>query len=335
MSITQQEAEKAKAKESIVKYARSHSLEKAILKFGVSRRTLFAWQKRWTEGGKTYKALINHSRRPKSHPKAHTEAELTLLRNLRRRNPNMGLQDFWLRAKSHGYTRTLQDCEKALKRLGNPTMPKSSPSPTCKQQKVYEQMDHPGERVQIDVKYVPRECISPEYLEQFPFDQFYQYTAIDEYSRYRILWGSREHNTFASAEFLKIVVSQFKALGIEVKCIQTDNGAEFTKRLLANDDAKKSLFELTASHLNIKVKYIKPHTPKHNGKVERSHREDQKLLYSEVIRKQKPFISFDDFKQRLKRHQDKTNNRPMQPLNLLSPNEYLKQYRISHKPNKH
>ncbi len=335
MSITQQETEKAKAKESIVKYARSHSMDKAILKFGVSRRTLFAWQKRWLDGGKTYKALINHSRRPHSHPRTHTEAELTLLRNLRRRNPNMGLQDFWLRAKLHGYTRTLQGCEKALKRLGNPTRPKSSPSPTCKQHKVYEQMTRPGERIQIDVKYVPRECISLEYLEQFPFDRFYQYTAIDEYSRYRILWGSREHNTFASAEFLKIVASAFKTLGIKVKCVQTDNGAEFTKRLLVDNDNNKSLFELTASRLNIKVKYIKPHTPRHNGKVERSHREDQKLLYSEVIRRQKPFVSFDDFRQRLKRHQDRTNNRPMRPLKLLSPNDVLKQYYANRQPYKH
>jgi len=335
LSITQQETEKAKAKESIVKYARSHSIEKAILKFGISRRTLFDWQKRWLEGGKTYKALINRSRRPKSHPEAHTEAELTLLHNLRRRNPNMGLQDFWLRAKSHGYTRTLQGCEKALKRLGNPTKPRSTPSPTCKQQKTYEPMTYPGERVQIDVKYVPKECISLEYLDRFPFDHFYQYTAIDEYSRYRVLWGSREHNTFASAEFLKIVVSQFKALGIEIKCVQTDNGTEFTKRLLVGNDDKKSLFELTASRLNIQIKYIKPHTPKHNGKVERSHREDQKLLYSEVIRRRKPFVSFSDFQQRLKRHQDKTNNRPMRPLGLLSPNAFLNQYFTSHKPYKH
>ena len=335
MSITQSENEKAKAKESIVKYARSHSIEKAILKFGISRRTLFDWQKRWLEGGKTYKALVNRSRRPKGHSSAHTEAELTLLRNLRRRNPNMGLQDFWLRAKSHGYTRTLQGCEKALKRLGTPTNPKTSPSPTCRQHRTYESMTYPGERVQIDVKYVPKECISSEYLDHFPFDRFYQYTAIDEYSRYRILWGSREHNTFASAEFLKIIVSQYRALGIEVKCVQTDNGAEFTKRLLVADDDNKSLFELTATHLNIQVKYIRPHTPKHNGKVERSHREDQKLLYSEVIRRKRPFVDFNDFKQRLKRHQDKTNNRPMQPLNLQSPNTFLEQYLAQHKPHRH
>ena len=119
MSITQQEAEKAKAKESIVKYARSHSMEKAILKFGVPRRTLFVWQKRWLEGGRTYQALINHSRRPRSHSRAHTEAELTLLRNLRRRNPNMGLQDFlaksevgWLRS----YTSRLRESLEATRK---------------------------------------------------------------------------------------------------------------------------------------------------------------------------------------------------------------------------
>jgi hypothetical protein len=184
-------------------------------------------------------------------------------------------------------------------------------------------MSSPGERVQIDVKYVPKECISPRALQNNPYLRLFQYTAIDEYSRLRILEGYDEHNTYSSSEFLKVAISFFKAHNIEVKCVQVDNGTEFTKRLIANEDSNISLFELTATHLNVRVKHIKPHTPRHNGKVERSHREDQKLLYTLAYNKKKQFISLTDYRKCLKRHQNKTNNRKMRPLGYLSPLDYL------------
>ena len=86
------------------------------------------------------------------------------------------------------------------------------------------------------------------------------------------------------------------------------------------------MFEITARRLNVKLKRIKPHTPKHNGKAERSHREDQKLFYSEIIRLNRLITDEESLRKRLKRHQDKTNNRAMRPLNYLSPKQYLKQY---------
>jgi transposase InsO family protein len=234
--------------------------------------------------------------------------------------------DLWHKLKARGYTRGISGLSKALKRLGMLTEPRSSPSPTCKP-KPYEQMSYPGQRVQIDVKYVPRECLSQKLLEVAPYTRFFQYTAIDEYSRYRILEGYDEHDTYSSSLFLKQAISFYKAHGIEVECIQIDHGVEFTKRLIAKQDSNLSLFELTAKQLNVRVKYIKPHTPRHNGKVERSHREDQKLFYSEILRLNKPFKGLEDFRKRLKRHQNKTNNRPMRPLNYLSPLDYLKKYK--------
>jgi len=88
-----------------------------------------------------------------------------------------------------------------------------------------------------------------------------------------------------------------------------------------------SMFEATARRLKIKLKHIKPHAPKHNGKVERSHREDQRLFYSEIIRTNRLITNEDDSKRRLKRHQDKTNNQAMRPLGYLSPKQYLEQYK--------
>ena len=102
---------------------------------------------------------------------------------------------------------------------------------------------------------------------------------------------------------------------------------ELTKQFVAKDKNNHSMFEVTAKRLKVKLKRIKPGTPKHNGKVERSHREDQKLLYSEMIRLNRLITDENSFKRRLKRHQDRTNNRPMKPLNFMSPKQVLEQYK--------
>ena len=56
--------------------------------------------------------------------------------------------------------------------------------------KPYEQMTHPGKRIQIDVKVVPRSRLANK------AERLFQYTAIDEYSRYRILGAYLEKSTY-------------------------------------------------------------------------------------------------------------------------------------------
>lgn len=50
-------------------------------------------------------SLACQSRRP--HPNQHTEAELKLIRDMRHRNPNLGIVELWhrLRQRQRGYTR--------------------------------------------------------------------------------------------------------------------------------------------------------------------------------------------------------------------------------------
>ena len=311
---------------STIKHAKKFGVQRAAADCHTSPATIYRWMKMYEAGGEEIEALGSKSRHPKFHPNSHTETEIKLIKDMRRRNPNIGLQDLWIKLRKRGYTHTQAGLAKVLKRLKLPTNPKTKPSPTCKKSKPYEQMTHPGERIQVDVKYVPKECLSPDFIEKYGSTELYQYTAIDEYSRYRILCGYREHNTYSSSLFLHQIVSAFKALGIEVECVQTDNGQEFTKVFHAKDKNNHSMFEVAAKRLGVRLKRIKPHTPKHNGKVERSHREDQKLFYSEMIRLNHLIVDEDDFKRKLKRHQRKTNDRPMRPLGYLSPKQYLEQY---------
>ena len=102
-----------------------------------------------------------------------------------------------------------------------------------------------------------------------------------------------------------------------IECIQTDNGQEFTNRLTSKKP-KSTLFESTLEQLGIRHKLIRPFTPRHNGKVERSHRKDNEEFYT--VRK---FYSFEDFKKQLAVRQRQYNNFPMRPLNWKSPKQVL------------
>jgi transposase InsO family protein len=179
--------------------------------------------------------------------------------------------------------------------------------------KPMEQMQYPGQRIQIDVKFVPLACITTK------GERYYQYTAIDEYSRLRYLKAYEENSTYSSADFLKSATAFFKKHGFDIECVQTDNGFEFTNRFSQSQRNSLTLFEATAASLGIRHKLIRPYTPRHNGKVERSHREDQKRFYS-----CHNFYSFQDFATQLNAHLRRSNSIPMRPLCYLSPIDYLK-----------
>ena len=148
----------------------------------------------------------------------------------------------------------------------------------------YEQMQYPGQRVQIDVKFVPEACIVGEAKGK----KFYQYTAIDEYSRFRYLEAFEEHSSYSSAVFLEHLQKRFP---FKIECVQTDNGQEFTKRLGNTENPTPTPFEASLKQCGIRHKLIKPYTPRHNGKIERSHRKDNEYFYATHS-----FYSFDDFK---------------------------------------
>ena len=199
-----------------------------------------------------------------------------------------------------GYTRCLESLWRVLRRGG--LTAKKKPGKKYKP-KPYEQMQYPGRRVQIDVKVVPRSCIEDAQL------KLYQYTAIDEYSRYRVLGAYMEQSTYSSAGFLGRVVAAFRRKGVKEEYVQTDNGFEFTNRFSNSKRDRPTLFETTAAELGIRHKRIRPYTPRHNGKVERSHREDQKRFYDS-----RRFWSLAGFGAQLLGHQRRSNSRPMCPL---------------------
>ena len=255
-------------RQSLMKYAEKYGVSRASRKYNRSRSYIYFWKARW-DG--TVESLVSQSRRPHCHPNQHTAEELKLIRDMRRRNPNLGMVELWHRLRLCGYTRRPERLFRVMRKLG--LFPPAKKNPPYKP-KPYQQMTYPGQRVQVDVKVVPRRCITAPELRLF------QYTAMDEFTRLRFLAAYPEQFTYSSADFLKRLVGWYARRGIRVECVQTDNGFEFTNRFSNSKRDLPTLFEQTALLLGIRHKLIRPYTPRHNGKVERSHREDQKRFYS-------------------------------------------------------
>ena len=294
---------------SLINYANKYGVSKAAVKYKTNRQYIYRWKRRY-DG--SIESLRDRSRRPHHHPNQHTPAEIKLISDMRRRNPDAGLVVFWVKLMQRGYSRSIPGLYRFLRKRGimavHPPNPKYIPKP-------YEQMTYPGQRIQVDVKFVPSACLKNSAVIG---KQFFQYTAIDEYSRWRFVEAFEEHNTYSSALFLEHLV---KAFPMPIECVQTDNGTEFTNRFTSHRD-RPTLFQARLAQHGITHKLIRPYTPRHNGKVERSHRKDNERFYATHL-----FYSFGDFAKQLQVYNRRDYNRfPMRPLGWKSPQQVLDNY---------
>ncbi len=240
---------------------------------------------------------------------------ILLLPNFFHKNVSTYLTMVQVKLMQRGYSRSMTGLYRFLKKQGfmavHPPNPKYIPKP-------YEQMVYPGQRVQVDVKFVPSACLKNS---KVIGKKFFQYTAIDEYSRWRFVEAFEEQNTYSSAQFVDHLV---KAFPFPIECIQTDNGTEFTNRFTSHKD-KPTLFQVHLEQHGIQHKRIRPYTPRHNGKVERSHRKDNERFYATH-----QFYSFEDFAKQLKEYNRREYNHfPMRPLGWKTPNQVRKDYLAS------
>ena len=173
-------------RQALIKYSQKYSVTEAAKCYKTNRQYIYRWLKRY-DG--TIQSLADRSHRPKSHPNQHTEQELKLIFDMRRRIPHDGLVVFWVKLIQRGYSRSITGLYRVLIKMNEmavkPKNPKYIPKP-------YEKMHYPGERVQVDVKFVPAICL----VGKAEGKRFYQYTAIDEYSRFRYLEAFEEHSSY-------------------------------------------------------------------------------------------------------------------------------------------
>ena len=115
----------------------------------------------------------------------------------------------------------------------------------------------PGHRLQVDVKFLERIAGTRKRL--------YQFTAIDDCTRIRVLKIYDACNQRTAIQFIDEVLGR---LPFRLHVVQTDNRAEFQSR-----------FHWHLQERDVRHAYIRPRTPRWNGKVERSHRVDDQEFY--------------------------------------------------------
>lgn len=302
--------EEMRYRKKVVDYAVKHDNNaKSARKYHTNRMQVKRWRDNYNG---TWDSLRNKSTKPHSHPNQHTEEELNIMKRTYQRYGHEGLAQVYVECQKRGYTRTY---DSMCKQIRDRKWSKDKEKPKKKYPKSKWKPDtvsYPGEKVQVDIKYVPRECLK--------FDSFgiryYQITAIDEYSRKRHCEIVDEKSVTHTADF---ILRLEENLGIDIQTIQTDNGPEFV-----NDPevtTKETTFEKNLKELKIKYKNTRPYSPWQNGKVERSHREDQLRFYGK-----REFESVEDMLKQHRRYMSRHNNIARKVLGFLSPNQMVEKY---------
>ena len=210
--------------------------------------------------------------------------------------------------EKYGYTRSYGGFKRIVGKLREA---KGNKKRKRRKNKPYQRAEYPGQKVQVDVKFVPEGCIVDG-------RKYYQFTAVDECTRWTYRQMYDEHSTYSAEDFL---ISLIRHCPFPIREIQTDNGTEFTKALISNDPNDKSLFESKLEEYQIKYHRIRIATPRHNGKVERQHRIDQLRFYDHLR-----MYSLADGRKQLAVYQKKSNDYIKHCLGLRSPNQVLADY---------
>lgn len=206
-----------------------------------------------------------------------------------------------------GYTRSYGSFKRIAAKLRGAKPKKKK----ARKNKPYQRATYPGQKLQLDVKYVPTACVADG-------QKYYQFTAVDECTRWTYREMYAEHSTHSAHDFLFKLIK--KAL-FPIREIQTDNGTEFTNALLVIKAKHKTMFEEALAEMGIRYHRIRIATPRHNGKVERRHRTDGLRFYDSLR-----MYSLADGRKQLALYQRKSNDHIMTCLGMRSPNQVLADY---------
>lgn len=223
--------------------------------FGISRETFYKWKRAYEKKGEA--GLINSKpcpQNPKLRTPAHIEEKILHLR----RTYHLGqLRIVWYLKRYHDITISGGGVHNVLKRHGLNRLPRNTRKRAVLTQRYEKQV--PGHHVQVDVKFLDFKDQQEQKVRRF------QYTAIDDATRIRALKIYERHTQENAIDFINYVVEKFP---FRIATIRSDNGHEFQAK-----------FHWHVEDLGMTHRYIKPRTPRLNGKVERSHLTDKEEFY--------------------------------------------------------
>lgn len=214
------------------------------------------WKK--TYEGKGESGLINNKPCPEN-PKLCTDKAIEEKIHYLRTTYHFGpLKISWYLARFHDIKIYRPGCYSVLRRNGVNRLPEKGSKRSMPEFVRYEKKV-PGHHVQVDVKFLFFTDQQGYRIKRF------QYTAIDDSTRIRALKIYAKHTQENAIDFINYVVEKFP---FRIRVIRTDNGHEFQAK-----------FNWHVRDLGMVHVYIKPGTPRLNGKVERSHLTDKHEFY--------------------------------------------------------
>lgn len=226
---------------------------------GFGRGFFYKWWRRLEASGFEISSLAECSRRPKRSPRKVDGFIETRIAFYRRKGfgPDM-IREYLKRegtvvAKST-ITHVINKRKKPVKRRRVKLR---------KHRRRYE-LPLPGQRIQLDVKYSPMKVGGKT---------VYVYVAVDECTRWRFARAYDELNAHWTLDFLDRMI---EAMPFPIYVIQTDNGHEFTYKLL---NGSPHPMDAWCEKKGIRHRLIPPGVKELNGKVERSHRIDADYFY--------------------------------------------------------
>lgn len=296
--------QEAQWRQQMMQFCEHHGLTATALRYRVSRKCVWKWRKRW-DG--TWQSLVSQSRRPHHSPRSQSEEELRKVLWYGRRYRDDLLLGYQ-KACSTGYGRSYGCFKRTVRKLLGTAATKK---PKARKPKPYQRAEYPGQKLQLDVKFVPSYCLTED-------KKYYQFTAKDECTRWTFREMYDEHSTYSAADFLMKLI---QTAPFPIRLIQTDNGTEFTNALLVTKSTHKTLFEAALEEMEILYRRIRIATPRHNGKVERQHRTDELRFYRKLR-----MYGLEDGRRQLAKYQAASNNNIMTCLGMKSPNEVLAAY---------
>ena len=301
----------AKEKMTVLKVLKTVPLLTVCRRYKVNRTTIWRWKRQYD--GSVESLVPKFSRKNMHHPNEQTDEEKKHINDLVRRNPHIGLNELYGKLyRDYGYRRNPATLYRYLRKADI----KTAKARKAYKPKPYETPVNIGEKWQLDVKFVPLECYSGNGANE----RFFQYTVIDEATRKRYIRAYKEQSQESTIDF---ILKAFRFFGYKPKMIQTDNGSEFTFLNWKTKDGRIHKFDHLCIYFGIEHKLIRPRTPRHNGKVERSHRSDNERFYKWLR-----YYSFDDLQSQMTSYLRRSNEIPTSVLRSatdkkrwLSPNE--------------
>ena len=181
--------EEMKYRKRLCEYAIKNGVTKAARRYHTNR--MFVYRQLAKYDG-TVKSLALKSRRPHNHPNSHTDEEIKIIKHVNIFYKNDGLAEIYVQAIKRGYKRSYGSMCKQIRKL--PTRAKKIKKRTNYKKHKEIRGNYPGDKVQVDIKYVPNECLKFDTMDK----RYYQITAIDEYSRKRVLLIVDEKSSYSS-----------------------------------------------------------------------------------------------------------------------------------------